>query len=127
MTGDLAELGRQAVRAEVEPLRRALERLAGHALTPQQRATVEALAAVFGSAAFTTGEVVRACALPIGARPALRDALLSHVGSLAPQRVGIALGRLVELGGEAGALQLTAPRNERGRRLWCIDRRTGWG
>ena len=75
------------------------------------------------SAALSTNQLSK----DYGDRPALRDALLSHVGSLAPQRVGIALGRLVELGGEAGALQLTAPRNERGRRLWCIDRRTGWG
>ena len=87
MTADLAELVRQAVRAEVEPLRRALERLTGHALTPPQRAAVEALAAVFGTAAFTTAEAVQACALPIGARPALRDALLSLVGALTAQRV----------------------------------------
>lgn len=127
MTPDLAELVRQVVRAEVEPLRRALERMAGHALTPTQRAAVESLAAVFGSAPFTTAEAVQACAVPIGARPALRDALQALAGSLTAQRVGIALGRIVELGGTAGAVQLTAPRNERGRRLWCCDCRTERG
>ncbi len=121
----LAELREQ--RAELAAVRRLVERLAGHALTPPQRAAVEALAGVFGTAPFTTAEAVKACALNVGARPALRDALLSLVGALSGQRVGIALGRIAELGGEAGALQLTAPRNERGRRLWCIDRRTGWG
>ena len=111
---------------EVARLRVEVHRLAAPkkiCLSPGQREVVRALHAVFGTDPVTTSEIIESCALAIGDRPALRAALMATSGTLGAQRIGLALRLIVCRGGNAGDVRLTAPRTERKRRLWCIERR----
>ncbi len=55
----MLELVRAAVRAEVEPLRRLVERLATHAPPAPQTRVLEALAAVYGHGVRRIGSLLR--------------------------------------------------------------------
>lgn len=116
-----AEVGE--LRADISALTAVVRRLLpAQRLAPNERRVIEALAAVFGpGTAMTSGEIVAACGLSIGARPELADALVGVAGSLAAHPVGMALRRIAALSADDDVLRLAAPRTESGRRVWCVE------
>lgn len=120
----LLEAVRLAVRAEVEPLRRALEQLRRErdTLTPGQRAVLELLPAVYSPGeAFTSADLVRVADRRFGARAALHDALQAACG-LDARRVGMLLRTLAESGATVDNVRLVAmPATDGGSRLWALQ------
>jgi len=109
--------------AELRQLRALVEALQPPALRPTDAAVVTALAAVFGSAALTSREIVAALALEVGDRKALREALEAATGGfLSAQAVGHVLRRIADAGGRSGGWRLTATTAERGRRVFVLER-----
>lgn len=91
------------------------------ALDAASRTAVDAIGDVFGAGAVQTGEILAAARLDIGARPAMRAALIDLVGhQLAPQRLGLELRRICAAGGRGDRWQLAAPAKAGGARVWCI-------
>lgn len=120
-THDLVLIELRQLRAELAHMRAAITRLAPRVLTPAQCLVVERLHCVFGTAGFTSSEVLAATRLDLSDRRALRDALqASTEGPLDSHSIGLVLRSINNSGGWTGTLQLTAPIYERKRRVWCV-------
>lgn len=119
---DLVLLELRQLRAELADMRAAIARMAPRALTPAQCAVVERLHSVFGTANFSSSEVLSATRLDLVGRRALRDALQAVTAApLDSHVIGLVLRTIVKSGGSTGALRLTAPTSDRGSRVWCIE------
>lgn len=97
-------------------------------LSNAQRELVDGLRGLYTvGEPFKAGELVELLATPIGDRVRVRAALLDVLrgGVVDAQRVGNALGAIVEVGGAVGGVRLVSPKSERGRRLWCLEAAVG--
>lgn len=119
----LAELVRQAVRAEVEPLRRLVEALApAPPLTRPQRELLAALELVMGKTPFASAETLEVARVRLHDRPLLAAALAA-LGINDAHRLGMVLGELVKR--TAGQpLRLVRAGSEGNSRMWAVEKGT---
>ncbi|MBP6252355.1 MAG: hypothetical protein KA387_06340 [Rubrivivax sp.] len=111
---------REAVRAEVEPLRRLVERLQRQrdTLTPAQRRLGALLPKLFAAAEiFTTASLPDLARLPVGHRVELA-ALLRRDFNNDARRIGIGLRAVADAGTDFDGMRLVALPGEAGIRRW---------